>query len=142
MLCSPPGVRGTPGTGGGHAWWVPCAPVNRPGIRWGPKYWWVGSSFHWDPFPSVDSQWAPSLLSPAPKRACHLPTTTMSVALREEKATLQEPPLQWGPLRPLMAPQEPLSFWWHSRGSLLSLSASLSSHFLWNLQTSHLTGSW
>ena len=61
------------------------------------------------PSPSVEGQQAPSPLGRALKRAHHAPTTK-SVALKEEKVTSQEVPL---PLRPLLAPWEALSFWWH-----------------------------
>ena len=58
------------------------------------------------PSPSVEGWWAPSALRPALKRACHAPSATTSVALKEEELTMWEAPLSMGPLRPLLTPWE------------------------------------
>ena len=47
--------------------------------------------------PRVEGKQAPSPSKQAPKRAHHTPTTTTSVASKEDEATLQEAPLPSGP---------------------------------------------
>ena len=81
------------------------------------------------PSPSVEGQWAPPPLGPAPKRACCASTSTMSVAPKEEKATVQEVPLPTGPSEAAAAPWEALSFWQCCQGDLPSPATSLNSHF-------------
>ena len=71
---------------------------------------------------------APSPLGLSPKTTHHSPTTTTSVAPREEEVTLQEVPFLWAPLRLVLSPLEALSCWWCCRGDLPSPVTSFSSH--------------
>ena len=129
MICSLPGVRGTPGggvgiigtparqlvdlvsgsiheTGGVSSFFYQCFPTY---CRW-----LMGSPFQGLSYREPTISLLPPLLEHlgkrrCPCRRCHFPQV---------------------PLRPSLAPQKPLSFHQHSRGVFLSPAISLSSHFL------------
>ena len=44
VICSPPGVRGTPGARAGHGRYS-CELASGPGVSQGPQSWWAGPSF-------------------------------------------------------------------------------------------------
>ena len=91
MLCSPPGVRVIPGVGDGHGWY-PCKPVSGLMSAGDHEAGELAPPSSGAPFPSVESQWAPS------------PTTKTSVALKEKEVTMQEVPLLTGPSEAIADP--------------------------------------
>ena len=84
------------------------------------------------PSPSVEGQWAPSHLGPAPKRACCIPTTTTSVASKEDDVTMQEVPLPTDPSKAIAGPSQSSLLLAALQGDLPSLTISLNLHFLLN----------
>ena len=72
MLCSLPGVSGSPGAGVGHGRY-PCKPVSRFHDCQGPWSWWFGSSFPWGSFPSCEGLMGSLSFGAGPKDSMSFP---------------------------------------------------------------------